>query len=82
MRAVVMALALALALAGCAAPEVRYETVPASLIPAPPVLPTVKSEQLQCLSDDAYEALAKRDLLRRQYERELRALLGSGRADD
>ena len=80
MRALV--LAMALATAACAAPEVRYETVPVSLIPAPPVLPAVKSEQLQCLSDEAYEALAKRDMLRRQYERELRALLDSGRSGD
>lgn len=69
-------------LVACAAPEVRYETVPVSLIPAPPVLPAVKSEQLQCLSDEVYEVLAKRDMLRRQYERELRALLDSGRSGD
>ena len=72
-------LALALLLADCAPPpEIRYRAVPPELIPDPPVLPTVPAADLSCLSTDAYERLARRDALRKQYARELRALLDAG----
>lgn len=71
-------LCLALLLTSCANPRIEYRPVPAWLIPARPMLPTVKAAELQCLADDVYERLAMRDRLRAQEADELRALLGGG----
>lgn len=68
-----------LLLAGCASqPEIRYRAVPPELIPDPPVVPTIAAADMQCLSDEIYSKLALRDKLRRQYAKELRALLETG----
>lgn len=68
-----------LLLAGCASPpEIRYRAVPPELIPDPPVVPTIPASDLQCLSEATYSKLATRDKLRRQYAKELRALLETG----
>jgi uncharacterized lipoprotein YajG len=73
------ALAALLLLAGCStSSEIRYRTVPASLIPDPPVLPTVRADELKCLSDETYAKLVVRDKLRKQHANELRALLETG----
>lgn len=75
-----LALAAIMILSGCATPpEIHYQTVPASLIPDPPVVPTIPAEQLKCLSDQTYDRLATRDKLRKQYAKELRALLETGK---
>jgi hypothetical protein len=63
-------------LAGCACPPQEYRTVPAWSIPAKPPVETVQADALQCLSDDAYLRLAKRDRACWRYAGELRALLG------
>lgn len=66
-------------LTGCACPQTTYRAVPAWAIPAQPVVETVQAGELQCLSDDAYLRLAKRDRACWRYAGELRALLGPDR---
>lgn len=63
-------------LSGCAAPEVRYMTVP---LPCPerPVLPGISEADLACLSDAAYRRLVERERLRREYAEQLDALCRS-----
>lgn len=63
-------------LAGCSTHSYLYRPIPAKMIPPVPKLPTIKSSELSCLSDDAYLRLAERDRLRKLYADELRALLG------
>lgn len=63
-------------LIGCA-PRIEYQPVPHWLIPAKPVVATVRAESLQCLSEETYTRLAERDRACWQYARELRALLGA-----
>lgn len=60
---------------GCACPEQAYKPVPAWLVPTQPTVPTVKGDELTCLSDATYTRLAERDKACWQYARELRALL-------
>lgn len=56
-----------LALSACAAqPEVRYVAQPIPL-PTQPELPAIQSEELECLSEDVYQRLVKRELLQRHY---------------
>lgn len=65
----------ALLLIGCAATP---EYVPVALtLPERPVLPTVKSAELQCLSDDAYTRLVQRDRLLRGHIDVLEAVIAS-----
>jgi len=67
-----------LMIAGCSAtPTIEYQPVPEWLIPPAPELPKIPSSDLQCLSDDTYFELAKRDRERDTYARQLRALLES-----
>ena len=70
-------LILLTAICGCAKPPVEYRPVPLHLIPGWPQLPTVRADELRCLSDDAYLRLAERDRMLRQNNEELRALLGA-----
>jgi hypothetical protein len=63
-------------LVGCSTPKIEYRPTPAMLIPPAPTLPTIKAEDLACLSDDVYLRLATRDRVLRQYTDELGALLG------
>lgn len=69
-------------LAGCASPRIEYRPIPAGLIPVEPALPTIKAAELACLSDEAYERLALRDRIRKQYAAELRAVLEVQNAAD
>ena len=69
---------LALLLTSCANPRIEYRPVPAWLIPARPMLPTIQAAELRCLSDDVYRRLAERERVRKQEAAELRALLGGG----
>lgn len=69
----VAALAAILALSGCATrPVYVYPELP---LPPAPQLPTIAAGELACLSDEAYEALAVRDALRRAYADQLRAII-------
>lgn len=67
---------LLIAIVGCAKPPVEYRPVPLHLIPERPQLPTIKADELRCLSDDAYLRLVERDRMLRQNNDELRALMG------
>lgn len=69
-----------LSLAGCSTHSYLYRPIPAEMIPPVPTLPTIKSSELSCLSDEVYLRLAERDRLRKRYADELRALLGDGDA--
>ena len=71
------AVLLLIAIVGCAKPPVEYRPVPLHLIPIRPQLPTVRADELRCLSDDAYSRLVERDRLLRQNNEELRALMGA-----
>lgn len=64
-----------LLIAGCSTPSVEYQPVPAWLIPPAPKLPSIRSADLACLSDQTYFDLAARDRALRNYSAELRALL-------
>lgn len=65
----------ALLLIGCAATP---EYVPVALtLPARPVLPAIKSADLQCLSDDTYMRLVQRDRLQRGHIEVLEAIIVS-----
>lgn len=63
--------------AGCAQERVVYQPLPAWVIPAAPELPTVKAEELRCLSDDTYVRLVTRERLRSSDQALLRSLLGA-----
>jgi len=68
-----------MALTGCPAP------LPAQVIQEPltrptrPVLPAIKSADLQCLSDDTYLRLAQRNRLQRHYAEQLELIIDSTR---
>lgn len=79
--AIVALTAIVALLTGCATHSYIYRPIPAEMIPPAPEVPKIKAEELQCLSDDAYERLANRDRLRKQYAEELRALLGDGHGE-
>ena len=66
----------ALAIAGCAKPNVEYRPIPAMLVPSPPRYESVKSEELACLQDSTYEKMARNFISCKQNNEELRALLG------
>lgn len=63
--------------AGCAQERVVYQPLPAWVIPAAPELPTVKAEDLRCLSEDTYVRLVTRERLRASDQALLRSLLGA-----
>lgn len=67
---------LALAIAGCAKPNVEYRPIPEMLVPSPPRYESVKSDELMCLSDSTYEKMARNFISCKQNNEELRALLG------
>jgi hypothetical protein len=46
-------------------------------LPTRPVLPHITSTELTCLSDAAYERLATRNRLQRQYAEELEVIIKS-----
>lgn len=71
------AVLLLIAIGGCAKPPVEYRPVPLHLIPDRPQLPTIKADELRCLSGDAYLRLVKRDRMLCKDSEELRALLGA-----
>lgn len=64
-------LLLTLLLTGCTAPLVKPEVD----LPERPALPRVPAAQLQCLSDEAYAELTRRDLLLRQYAEQLEVVI-------
>lgn len=66
----------ALAIAGCAKPDVEYSPIPEMLVPSPPRYESVKSDELMCLSDSTYEKMARNFISCKQHVDELRALLG------
>ena len=63
-----------LALTGCKTTETIYiqHALP---IPDRPVLPTIPPEDLECLSDSAYENLAVRDTLLQEHIKRLEAIM-------
>lgn len=61
-------------LSGCGV-QYRYAAVPVGLIPLKVALPTIKAEELSCLSDDVYLRLAERDRQLRYENAQMRALL-------
>lgn len=67
---------LVMLMAGCTTPAIEYVTTPLPLPPRPE-LPSVSGEQLQCLSDEAYTALANRDRQRREYAELLESIIQS-----
>lgn len=66
----------ALFVSGCAQQPIQYVTNPLTL-PVRPVLPALTQDDVQCLSDEAYKKLVRRDMLRRQYAEELEVIIQS-----
>lgn len=50
-------------------------------IPQRPELPTVSAAELQCLSEEAYQKVLRREQLRRNYAEELELILRSLRSE-
>jgi len=73
MRRPTLAAIALLALSGCITRPVYL--YPEITIPEPPTLPTIAADQLVCLTDEAYEALAVRDARRKAYAEQLRAII-------
>jgi len=48
-------------------------------LPVRPLMPTVSSAELQCLSDDAFESLRKRDILWEGHVNKLEGVIRSTR---
>jgi len=67
---------LVLLLSACSQP--LRQAVPLER-PERPLLPRLTSEDLQCLSTDAYLRLVARDTLRRQYAERLEIIIDSTR---
>ena len=55
-----------------------YETV-ALPVPDEPDYPRIPAADLECLTDEAYEALVRRDMLKDRYIGQLRAVIESTR---
>ena len=72
MRALALAVVFATLAACTPAPVVRPVQLP---IPAPPDLPAISAEQVECLSDEAWAAIVERDLARKQYAERLRQVI-------
>lgn len=69
-------------LAACAGKvEYRYVDRPLSA-PPKPVLPSIEEKELLCLSEPAYKALVKRDLLLQQHIESLRLIIKSTQNQD
>ena len=64
---------LAVTSTGCAT-RTEYQLAPLPLPPRPE-LPTIAADDLACLSDRTYDALAWRDKARRQYADELEVII-------
>lgn len=71
------ALILVLLLSACSSVETRYAPIPAGLIPVKPELENIKSEELQCLTEEAYTKLVKNMQKLQNYSSDLRALLSN-----
>lgn len=72
--------ATALILIGCSS-EPIYITQELHL-PARPVLPVIKGDELKCLSDATYSKLSKRQLLLKHYIEELELVISSTAKDN
>lgn len=66
---------LAFSLSGCSTTTVPMFVQEPLPIPDRPVLPTVKADDLACLSDEAYGALVQRDAVLAAHVRRLEAII-------
>lgn len=62
--------------ASCSNEVIRYAPIPVDAIPPAPKYESVKSDELMCLTDSAYERLARNFLACKRYGAEMRALVG------
>jgi hypothetical protein len=60
--------------------QVRYLTRPL-VAPVRPLLPSVRAEDLMCLTPDTYRRVVQRDRMRRNYAEELEAIIRSTHAE-
>lgn len=76
--AAVLVIILSLAVSGCATPcnPIIIEPVPLPL-PTRQKLPIVKKSDLACLTDKTYHALVERDIKRKNYGNQCRAIIES-----
>ena len=61
-------------LAGCATTEPVFVQEPLP-VPDRPNLPALNADHLQCLSDEAYEALVVRDTMLQEHVKRLEAII-------
>lgn len=73
MRALALGTALILS-AGCGTTKTVYVQEPLPL-PDRPNVPTIKGEELECLSDEAYAKLVERDALQFAHIKRLEAII-------
>lgn len=65
-----------MALAGCSTThEVVVQAIPEYVIPVEPIYPTIKAGELECLSQDVADRLVERELLRKQFIKDLLTLI-------
>ena len=69
-------LGLTIIFSGCETQPVIVQPAPLP-IPTRPIFPSITPAQLQCLSDEAYTDLIKRDRMRKAYEETLEAIIKS-----
>lgn len=72
-------LLLCLLVSSCAT-RVVYMNTPLPL-PQKPLLPTINASSLQCLSDETYKNLVRRDVLRRQYSETLFTIIKTNNSE-
>ncbi len=64
---------------GCQAPQLPQVNQAALPLPVRPVLASISSTELACLTDDVYARLAARNRLQRQYAEQLEVIIKSTR---
>lgn len=67
-------------LSACATTTTEYVQTPLPM-PDRPTLPTVVADDLMCLGDEAYEALATRDTQLQEHVRRLEAIIRTTHTD-
>lgn len=77
----IILIAFAIIASACTKDRIVYRSEPLP-VPVRPSLPPVYANELQCLSESAYQRLVMRNMQRRQYAEELEAIIISTHNED